>query len=198
VFSPSNPNPLINLALQAARVGFSVDIATVRDGSSWYLGTAALPPPGTPTSPVAVASSRAPTGPPPTSTPSPAPKHLVVGTYVAPPSTTLTTQGWRMTLRSVTVNLDESLVFALEIVVGSADGSWAGRESTLMRADGLALGVRATGSTFYDGGKGAGAVIPVALAFPAGLAGGQPYELRVCGNLGFCWPSMLGPVLPER
>jgi len=198
VFSPSNPNPLINLALGVARVGFSADIQTVRAGSTWYLDASALPVAVTPTpTPVAVTSTRAPTAPPPP-TPSPAPKHLVVGTYAAPASATLTAQGWRMTLRSVTVNLDESLVFAFELVVGPADGPWAGRESVLMRSDGVALPLRGNASTFYDGGKGAGAVIPVALAFKSGLAGGQPYEVRVCGNLGFCWPSMLGPVLPER
>jgi hypothetical protein len=134
VFSPSNPNPLINYALQAARVGFSANIPTVRSGSSWYLAPGAASVASAPTpAPVAVASTRAPTAPPPP-TSSPTPKHLVVGTYAAPPSATLTTQGWRMTLRSVTVNLDESLVFAFELVVGPADGSWAGRESMLTRA----------------------------------------------------------------
>jgi hypothetical protein len=198
VFSPSNPNPLVNFALQAARVGFSADIQTMRSGSTWFLDSSALAVAATPAPiSVAVTSTRAPTAPPPP-TPSPAPKHLMVGTYVAPPSATLTTQGWRMTLRSVTVNLDESVVFALELVVGPADGPWAGRESVLMRSDGVALQLRANASSFYDGGKGAGAVIPVALAFPSGLAGGQPYELRVCGNLGFCWPSLVGPVVPER
>jgi len=37
VFAPTNPNPLINAALQIARVGFSTDVLTMREGSSWYL-----------------------------------------------------------------------------------------------------------------------------------------------------------------
>ena len=69
IFAPSNPNPLVNALLQAARVGFQADVPTARDGSSWYLDArrVSLPPP----TPTAGGGSTPKPPDPPTPTPSP-------------------------------------------------------------------------------------------------------------------------------
>ena len=71
VFSPSNPNPILNAALQAARIGFAANIQTVRDGASWYLASSATAT-TTGTSPATAGSASTPKPTdPPTPTPSP-------------------------------------------------------------------------------------------------------------------------------
>jgi hypothetical protein len=80
-FSPSNPNPVINFGLQVARVGFSADIHTVRDGSGWYLGLDSTAVAGAPTpAPVTTTSTPLRTAAPPTPTPSPTPTPLPTST----------------------------------------------------------------------------------------------------------------------
>jgi hypothetical protein len=194
LFVPTNENPLLQLLVQGMRQRFDANIAVARADGEWY--AAGSPSAGAPSS---AGRPATPTLAVRSAAPSPfVLRHLALGTYAVEPSAAVLSQGWRLTLRDVTINLDESVVFDFELTVGPADGPWAARESRLELRSGQWLDVRAAGSTFYDGGRGPGAVVPVALAFPPGLAGEQPYVIRVCGNLGFCWPPLPGPPLGER
>ena len=106
--------------------------------------------------------------------------------------------GWRLVMKQITISSDESVVFTFDLTIARTDYSWAARDSQLLLRDGQALNVIGRKSKFYDGGKGVGAVVAVALAFPPGLAGHQPYVIKICGNSGYCWPPMQGPPLGER
>jgi hypothetical protein len=197
IFAPSNDNALMRLLLGGLRQPFDTDIMLSTTAGAWYVNTSIAPAaaaspllPGGPS-----ARIQTPSAPPPT----PALRHLALGTYSAPSTSTLNDiSGWRATLRDITVNVDESLLFEFDLTVGPTDGPWAGRDSRLELRSGVWLQVIGSRSTFYDGGKGPGATVRVALAFPPGLAGNQPYVLRVCGNLGYCWVPFSGPALGER
>lgn len=191
LFAPTNENPVLRLLLQGLRQTFDADIAVSSISGAWYVTSSAVAVP--PPAPLPPSSDARPATTPPS-----IPRHLALGTYAAPPSASLMSQGWRMTLRDVTVNVDESVLLEIDLTVGPVDGPWAARESRLELRSGQWLGVIGDRSRFYDGGKGPGAVVRVALAFPPGLAGDQPYVIRVCGNLGFCWPPMQGLPLGER
>lgn len=197
IFSPTNENAVIRLLLGGLRQPFDADIALSNTAGAWYVSTSGAPP--------AVASSPTSTGDlvraqTPTAQPSIATvRHLALGTYSAPPaSTVVDIGGWRAMLRDITVNVDESLLFEFDLTVGTSDGPWAGRESRIELRNGVWLQVLGSKSTFYEGGKGPGATVRVALAFPPGLAGNQPYVIRICGNLGYCWAPLPGPALGER
>lgn len=211
IFSPHNDNGVLDALVKTLRRPFDADVALTRIDGRWYvtgssssLGGAAV---GSPPAP-AVLTPRVPSGTPSTTdvppTPRPAtsapraPAHLVSGSYPLATPITITASGWALTLRSITIESDDSSLWRFDLLVGPQDGSWAGRESRLELASGTWLNVNPSKSTFYDGGRGSGSTVPVALAFSAGLAGNQPYVLRVCGNLGFCWPVIPGPPLPER
>jgi hypothetical protein len=184
LFVPSNDNPLIRALLAGFRRPFDADIAVSAVAGQWYVsGLRARAPTPTPTE----GTSQLPV----------VTRHLALGTYAGPGSATIATQGWRLVLKDITVRVDESVLIAFDLTVGPVDGPWAGRESRIELRDGQVLSVMASGSVFYDGGRGGGAVVPVALAFPPGLAGKQPYVIRVCG-FGFCWPELAGPPLGER
>jgi hypothetical protein len=196
IFAPSNDNALMRLLLGGLRQPFDTDIMLSTTAGAWYVNTSSAP---------AAAASPNPAGPSariqtPSAPPStPALRHLALGTYSAPSTSTLNDiGGWRATLRDITVNVDESLLFEFDLTVGATDGPWAGRESRLELRSGVWLQVLGSKSTFYDGGKGPGATVRVALAFPPGVAGNQPYVLRICGNLGYCWAPLPGPALGER
>jgi hypothetical protein len=197
-FAPTNENSVMQLLLGGLRQPFDADIVLNNTAGAWYVsaaGSTAAAPSSSPRLPAE--SVQAPTAPAQPS--SPAVHHLALGTYSAPSTSTLTDiGGWRATLRDITVNVDESLLFEFDLTVGATDGPWAGRESRLELRSGVWLQVIGSKSTFYDGGKGSGATVRVALAFPPGLAGNQPYVLRICGNLGYCWAPLPGPLLGER
>jgi hypothetical protein len=195
IFAPSNDNALMRLVLGGLRQPFDTDIVLSTTAGTWYVSTSSA----------AAAASAKPAGPsvqaqPPRVQPSTlAVRHLALGTYSAPSTSTLNDiGGWRMTLRDITVNVDESVLFEFDLTVGASDGPWAGRESRLELHNGVWLQVIGSRSTFYDGGKGPGATLRVALAFPPGVGGNQPYVLRICGNLGYCWAPLNGPALGER
>jgi hypothetical protein len=200
LFAPTNENALIRLLLQGLRQPFDADIALLRADGTWYVTNpvsatatpAPLPQPAASVGPSSAAPARSVVP-----TPLSAVRHLALGTY-AVSGTVTDINGWRLTLSDVTVNVDESLLFEFDLNVGTVDYAWAGRESRLDLRGGGSLGVVASRSVFYDGGKGPGTLVHVALAFPPGLAGNQPYVIRVCGNLGYCWQPVPGPALGER
>lgn len=194
-FVTANDNALLNALVLGLRRSFDADVSVVNVDGRWFIAapsarSAAPTGPRIPSAPsAAVAVTAAPTATPM--------RHLALGTYDAPSTAVVVSQGWTLRLLSTTIDVDESMTLRLELTVGPNDGPWAARESRLELANGQWLGVRTGASTFYEGGKGAGAVMPVALTFPAGLAGQQPYLIRVCGNLGFCWPPLQGPQLAQ-
>jgi hypothetical protein len=196
-FAPANDNTLLNAMVQGLRRAFDADVPVVNVEGRWFI---AATPAATAT--VRATGSVAPATQAPLAvllTPTASPiRHLAFGTYDAPSTAVVASQGWTLRLLSTTIDLDESTLLRFELTIGPSDGPWAARESRLELANGQWLGVRTGASTFYEGGKGAGAVISVALAFPPGLAGQQPFVIRVCGNLGFCWPPLQGPHLGER
>jgi hypothetical protein len=81
VFSPSNPNPILNTAMQVARIGFTANIQTVRAGTSWYLASSPTAT-TTGTSPATAGSASTPK---PTDRPTPTPSP----TRIPLPTTTL-------------------------------------------------------------------------------------------------------------
>lgn len=198
LFTPSSDNPITRVLITGLRRTFDTDVPVTNSEGRWFVAARAgvTPPPSSPST----VGSTGPTSPAvATLAPTPTPiRHLALGTYDAPGGPSVDAQGWRMQLVSTTIEVDESVVLHLLLTVGPTDGPWAARESRIEMASGRWLNVRASGSTFYEGGRGAGSVVPVALAFPPGLAGNQPYLIRVCGNLGYCWPPIDGPRLGER
>lgn len=197
LFAPNNENAIMRLLLQGLRQSFDADIALAQIGGNWYVTRPAAPPPPPASSRPPVVDSRPVSTSPPPPTPAPVLRHLVPGTYSASASVN-DINGWRLTLREITVNPDETVLYAFDLNVGTVDFAWAGRESRLDLRDGTFLNVVASRSTFYDGGKGPGTVLRVALAFPPGLAGNQPYVIRICGNFGYCWTPVAGPLVSER
>jgi hypothetical protein len=199
LFTPSNDNPIVRALLAGLRRTFDTDVRVASSDGRWFVVSRIVAPSiGAPLSGAGAAGPGS-TAMPPTTAPTATPiRHLALGTYDAPGSPAVSAQGWRLQLVSTTIELDESLLLRFNLTVGPTDGPWAAREARIEMANGLWLGVRAAGSTFYEGGRGSGSIVPVALAFPPGLAGNQPYVIRVCGNLGFCWPAIDGPRLGER
>lgn len=116
------------------------------------------------------------------------------GTYTVGRTTTSTAPGavgWRTILKSVTVLSDGRMRFDMDVVVGSRDWSWAGRDSYLVLADGGVLLPVIGQSVFYEGGRGPSATVQVVLVFPGATADLQPFTLNICGN-SLCYAPITG------
>jgi hypothetical protein len=122
---------------------------------------------------------------------------LIPGNYpqsAAPVDSTIA--GWRAALRTVTVREDGSIQMDFDVTVGS-ELAWDAQTSYLQRSDGKRLANIQAQGVFHPG-SARGAIVKNSLVFPAGLAGYQPYTIKICALDNYCYyPEITGPPLPE-
>jgi hypothetical protein len=107
-----------------------------------------------------------------------------------------TIAGWRAALRNVTVREDGSIQMDFDVTVGT-ELAWDAQTSYLQRSDGKRLATVQAQGVFHPGGARA-SVVKNSLVFPSGLAGYQPFTLKICALDNYCYyPEIIGPTLPE-